>query len=248
MLYVDVVVNDVPIKAFVDSGAQTTIMSPSCAESCGLSYLIDERFGGIARGVGTARILGRVHQAKIQIGDAELDCAFTVMEGKDVDLLFGLDMLRRHQACIDLLKGELRFPYTSVKFLPENEIPKKFEDTLADEPTVPAPGGLEVGANTGSVRPAGSAAAAANHLHGGEASGTNAAGKQPAGTPAPATTGASSTSATPAQQARPPASGSKWPEASIQTLISLGFDRKRAIAALDATDGSVDYAASMLFQ
>lgn len=255
MLYVDVKVNDYPIKAFVDSGAQTTIMSPSCAESCGLSYLIDERFGGIARGVGTAKILGRVHQAKIQIGDAELDCAFTVMEGKDVDLLFGLDMLRRHQASIDLLTNELRFPHTSVQFLPESEIPKKFEETMMDEPTVPAPGGMEVGANTGSVRPAGSSAQAASHLHGGGESSSSSAGKQPARAtsqqPPQSTTGASSSNAPspapPRTQAPTPAS-SRWPEKDIEMLVSLGFDRDRAIAALDATGGNTDYAASMLFQ
>jgi DNA damage-inducible protein 1 len=252
MLYVDVKVNDIPIKAFVDSGAQTTIMSPSCAESCGLSYLIDERFGGIARGVGTARILGRVHQAKIQIGDAELDCAFTVMEGKDVDLLFGLDMLRRHQASIDLLAGELRFPHTKVKFLPESEIPKKFEESIMDEPTVPAPGGMEVGANTGSVRPAGSSAAAASHLHpGGGESSSSGAGKQPVGASAPSQPGASSSSTPAAQPPRPQAptparAASRWPEDAIQSLINLGVDRERAIAALDATGGNADYAASML--
>ena len=258
MLYVDVKVNDVPIKAFVDSGAQTTIMSPSCAESCGLSYLIDERFGGIARGVGTARILGRVHQAKIQIGDAELDCAFTVMEGKDVDLLFGLDMLRRHQASIDLLAGELRFPHTRVQFLPESEIPKKFEETMMDEPTVPAPGGMEVGANTGSVRPAGSSAQAASHLHGGGEPSGSGSGKQPAGAPArqpsqqpQSTTGAaagSSSSPMPPRPQAPTPASSRWPEKDIEMLVSLGFDRARAIAALDATGGNTDYAASMLFQ
>ncbi|MQM07528.1 hypothetical protein Taro_040364 [Colocasia esculenta] len=40
MLYVDMEVNGVPIKAFVDSGAQSTIISKSCAERCGLNYII----------------------------------------------------------------------------------------------------------------------------------------------------------------------------------------------------------------
>jgi DNA damage-inducible protein 1 len=254
MLYVPVLVNGHPIKAFVDSGAQTTIMSPSCADACGISHLIDERYSGIARGVGTARIIGKVHNAKIQIADAELDCAFTVMEGKDVDLLFGLDMLKRHQACIDLKANKLRLAHTELDFLPESEIPRREGHRMLDEPTVQGPNGTEIGSRTGTIRPEGTSAAAHERLQKAKQAAQGATATGSSNSNAIASTAASApVSSTPGQAVpsssapdQPPAK-SQYPEASISQLMSLGVDRDQAIGLLEAADGNVEYAAGLMF-
>jgi hypothetical protein len=79
--------------------------------------LVDTKFGGIARGVGQARIWGRVHAADIVLGGLHLPCSFQIIEGRDVDLLFGLDMLKRHQASIDLMQNALIIRGINVFFL-----------------------------------------------------------------------------------------------------------------------------------
>ena len=230
MLYIDVEVNDNKVKAFVDSGAQTTIMSPSCAEQCGIMRLIDKRYSGIARGVGTAKILGRVHSAQIKIGSLYLACSFTVMEGKDVDLLLGLDMLKRHQACIDLRKGTLVIGDVEVPFLGEADIPKH-EEIMMDEPTVEGPGGTQVGGRSGTVMGPGTGP---SNLRGqgeavGEASGT-ASEQQPSSQPQQTTT--------PRQQT--------FPQGDIAQLMDMGFSREEVIRALELAGGNVELAAGIL--
>lgn len=128
MLFLDVTVNNTPIQALVDSGAQSTVMSRSCAERCGIMRLVDKRFAGEARGVGRAKILGRVHNAQMKVGSLVLMCSFNVMEGAHLGLLFGLDMLRRHQMCIDLRKNALIIGEENIEFLPEHRIAKQTQD------------------------------------------------------------------------------------------------------------------------
>ncbi|KAI9054728.1 hypothetical protein LZ554_001879 [Drepanopeziza brunnea f. sp. 'monogermtubi'] len=222
MLYIDVEVNGHKVKAFVDSGAQATIMSPSCAEMCGIMRLVDKRFAGVARGVGTAAILGRVHSAQIRIGSLYLPCSFTVMEGKDVDLLLGLDMLKRHQACIDLSRDKLVIQGVEVSFLGEADIPKNMEEERAGEPKVAGPGGTTIGGRTGVV-------------------------SGPA-TPQPGPSAAPSAAPPPPSAPTPQLAAPTFPQQSIDQLTALGFSSAQAQNALAACNGDVEYAAGLLFQ
>ncbi len=197
--------------------------------------LIDKRFSGIARGVGTAKILGRVHSAQLNLSGLFLPCSFTIMEvriislnkaksisldtmqGRDVDLLFGLDMLKAHQACIDLEKNVLRIQGREVSFLPEHELPEKARiQELSEAQATEASSSQEPSGNfPGSGQKLGSA---------------NAAG--------------SSQSHGPSR----PLSNNRYPESAIRTIMDLGgVSREVAISTLDAAGGNVDVAASLLF-
>lgn len=229
MLYCNVEVNGHKVKALVDSGAQATIMSPECSDACGISRLIDTRFAGVARGVGTAKIIGRVHAAQIRIGNLFLPCSFTVMEGKSVDLLLGLDMLKRYQACINLEKGCLVIQNEEIPFLGEADIPKDFEEHATEEPTIPGPAGTQIGQQSGAVHPA-----------------EGQQGDQQPSQAQQATPAAAPAATAPAQPPTLESTTTVSPE-HVDTLVAMGADRERAIQALQATNDNVDMAAGILF-
>lgn len=149
-------------------------------------------------------------------------------QGREVDLLFGLDMLKAHQACIDLENNVLRIKGREMAFLSEHELPDKAKTdhaALKDEPSQSQP-------STST-----SAAPPPQQSFPGTGQRLNEASQLP--TP----------------QSRPPATGTPgsgpppapFPENDIQMIMGMGVSRQEAIRALELANGNVDYAGSLLF-
>lgn len=72
-------------------------MSEVCARRCNIMRLVDQRWAGVAKGVGTQKIIGRVHMVQLEIEGVYLASSFSILQEQPMDMLLGLDMLKRHQ-------------------------------------------------------------------------------------------------------------------------------------------------------
>jgi len=107
-LQVLVEVNGFMVPAIIDTGAQITVMSASCAKRCHISGSIDTRFSGRAVGVGSSDILGRIDGLGMRVGPVSFDGKVSILREARVDFLIGLDTLKRFQAEVNLKEHVLK--------------------------------------------------------------------------------------------------------------------------------------------
>ena len=113
LLLLDLKIGGITISALLDTGAEHCAMSQAGSTRCGLQPLVDENFGGVVGGIGTATKQGRVHYAKVSLPAAEnkgddaplFEVAFDVMswpEHVNFEAIIGIDFLARYKATIDV--------------------------------------------------------------------------------------------------------------------------------------------------
>ncbi|XP_030835068.1 protein DDI1 homolog 2 [Strongylocentrotus purpuratus] len=230
MLYIDCTVNGHPVKAFVDSGAQMTIMSQACAERCNIMRLVDKRWAGVAKGVGTQKIIGRVHLGQIQIGGIHLQSSFSILEDQPMDMLLGLDMLKRHQCCIDLKRNCLVIGTTGTEtpFLSEADIP------VVDRNSQGVPMDMREAEDRHLAEALAKSAAESD---GPSTSGSGRILGSPSGsTPSPSSSSSSSAAAS-----------RMFPEADVKKLVDMGYLRDQVLEELRKNGGNVNKAMMGLF-
>jgi hypothetical protein len=109
MVHVACEIGGTAAEMLVDTGAQTSVISAPLVQQLRLDRSIDARHAGVAAGVGTARILGRLPAVPVRLGHVECHVDFSVLELQQPLLMLGLDQLKRFKCIVDLERSVLVF-------------------------------------------------------------------------------------------------------------------------------------------
>lgn len=101
-------INGFLVPAIIDTAAEVTVMSTSCAKRCRVSSLIDTQHCGKAVGVGSSEIVGGINGLGLRIGPLNFQNKISVLRNSRCDLLIGLDILKRFQCEISFKERVLR--------------------------------------------------------------------------------------------------------------------------------------------
>ena len=122
-------INGYIIPALVDTGAQISVMSESCARRCRVANMIDGRFSGKVVGVGSSDILGRINELPMQVGPISFHNKVSILRESRIDLILGLDFLRRFRTEINLderiLKLKVRNRIIRISLIANHDGPLK---------------------------------------------------------------------------------------------------------------------------
>ena len=101
-------INGFVVPAIIDTGAQISIMSFSCAQRCRINSNIDTRYSGKAIGVGSSDIIGRIKSLPMRVGPVSFDGTISILRDSRVDFLIGLDFLKRFNCEISFSENMLK--------------------------------------------------------------------------------------------------------------------------------------------
>lgn len=223
MLYVKISLNGHELPAFIDTGAQRSLITPQLCDKCDLNHLVDRRFKMQARGVGEKQSDGRIHSVPMIIGGQSCATSLTVLDIGGVGLLIGLDWMKRFRIKIDLERNGLLIDGTFVEFLNEWEVKQLQKENGID------PNGEIAPSSTTTQQPTKTTSAPAN---------PSPVNRPPV--PAPRNTAAAAAAAASATLTTDQ-------QTKLNSLTEMGFDRSSSLNALKQCGWNVDMAAGLLF-
>lgn len=102
-------INGQLVPAMIDTGAEITVMSASCAKRCRIHNLIDTQHSGKVVGIGSSEIVGGIEGVGMRIGPLNFQNKISILRHSRCDFLIGLDILERFKCEISLKDKLLKF-------------------------------------------------------------------------------------------------------------------------------------------
>jgi len=116
MLYIPLKINQKDVTAFVDTGAELTIINRKTAERCNLINRINQKYITNLVGVGTSKTLGKIFNLELEISGFIIEVVVSVVDNGP-DFLLGLNTLKNHKLIVDLSNNRLRNDHFEVAFI-----------------------------------------------------------------------------------------------------------------------------------
>jgi hypothetical protein len=112
--------NNLHIDFMIDTGCQSTCISNSLIQLCGLDHLINTLYEGIVNGVGQKKILGKIFKTDILFDFGIIPTSILVIEDDEKSppiALLGLDILFSYGCVIDFknrvtkINNQIKIPF-----------------------------------------------------------------------------------------------------------------------------------------
>lgn len=122
--------NDIAFKIMIDSGAQSSVMSNHLAKLLDIHHNIDTNMAAMARGIGSAKILGCIYGCNIKFnGTMFMPVNLKILDNPPDDfskniILFGLDFLYTYKCNINFKNRTLEVNNEIINFMNESEVNK----------------------------------------------------------------------------------------------------------------------------
>jgi len=113
LITIDVNINNIVLKAMIDTGANCCVLYKKAVEKCKLEYLVDRsHISNVSAAQGTVNTYGKIWILDINIQNYSVPCSFDVIDNNDDDkfqIILGLNFLAANRIDIDFHSRKLIF-------------------------------------------------------------------------------------------------------------------------------------------
>ena len=107
MIFIKGKVNGYDIKFLLDTGAAISVMNTTQAKALKLDHLIDKKYQGKLKGVGSDNIAGRIHYLEILFDFGIVPASFTIGNNDNLEPILGMDFIQSHGLLLDFKKRKV---------------------------------------------------------------------------------------------------------------------------------------------